>query len=360
MKIAFYTQTLKLGGYEKVVINYANELVKEHDVYILCGKAEGCLKNNLDEGVALVNLNARTRSVLYKLVYCLKHNELDILYVPFVTYTMIAVIAKRLSHSKVCIYGVQHGFEKRYHSIIEHIIGKIVSKADVLAAVSRTVADYDANRLKIESNRYYILDNPVISEEQEIKPVDFDEWMWQHINEPIFAVSGRLAYDKHVELVIEMIAEINKSEEAYLIVLGDGPERLTLEKMSQNLNLREKVYFAGFVENPVDYLEKCTALILTSEKESFGNAVVEALYAGIPVITTNCGGPVEIIEKDRYGITIGSYNDSHIIDEGTEAALKIIHDEVHYQGLREKAQIYDVRKAVKQFLEPYYEYYKKN
>ncbi len=360
MEIAFYTPTLKLGGYEKVVINYANELVKEHDIYILCGKVEGCLENNLDKRINLVDLNARTRSVLYKLSCWLRCNEPNILYVPFVTYTIIAVVAKKIAHSRVCIYGVQHGFEKRYYPVLEHMIGRIVSKADVLAAVSRTVANYDAERLKIKNDRYYVLDNPVINGAKENISVYLDKWLEEHINAPIFAASGRLAYDKHVELIIEMIAEINKSEEAYLIILGDGPERLRLEKMTYNLKLREKVHFAGFVENPVDYLEKCTALMLASEKESFGNAVVEALYAGIPVITTNCGGPVEIIEKDRYGITIGSYNDNNIVALGTDAALKIIRGEVQYQGLREKAKTYDVRKVVRQFLEPYYEYNKEN
>lgn len=360
MRIAFFTPSLSLGGYEKVVLNYANELVNKHDIYMLCGKAEGYLKNNLDERINLIDLKARTRSVLYKLTRWLRHNDPDILYVPFVTYTMIAVWAKKISRSRVCIYGVQHGFEKRYHSVIEHIIGKIVSKADVLAAVSRTVADYDADRLGIENSRYYILDNPVISEEKNTITINSDEWMKKHINESIFAVSGRLAHDKHVELIIEMISKINESEEANLIILGDGPERLRLEKMTKNLNLEEKVYFAGFVKNPLAYLEKCRALMLASEKESFGNAVVEALYAGIPVITTNCGGPVEIIEKNRYGITIGSYDDSDIVNLGTDAALKIIRGQVHYRGLREKAKTYDVKKVVKQFLEPYYEWNKEN
>ena len=163
MRIAFYTPTLKVGGYEKVVINYANGFAQKHQVTILCGKAEGEMKDSISSSVSIVGFGVRTRKLLKPLVKWLKENPIDILYVPFVSFTAIAVLAKKLSESSALIYGVQHGFEKKNLPVIDFLLGKVISRADVLASASKAVAEYDSSRLHIPKSRFYIFDNPVHS-----------------------------------------------------------------------------------------------------------------------------------------------------------------------------------------------------
>ena len=353
MKIAFYTPSLAVGGYEKVVVNYANAFSKKYEVVILCGMAEGELKNSVLPTVTVVNFNVRARGVCGALTKWLKHNHTDILYVPFASFTAIAVLAKIASHSKTVIYSAQHGFEKK--SVYDRLLGKIVQKADVLIAVSKTVAAYDAQRFGIPFKRYYIFDNPVINQSVLQK---YDKKSKETL--PTFVTAGRLALDKHLEIAIQIVATVSKKQSIRLRILGEGPEKENLKALVKQLGAEEYIQFVGFVNDPIEHMRGCSALLLTSEVESFGNVVVEALCCGVPVITTNCGGPVDIIEGDKYGIAIGTYDDPNVIDNGVRAILAILNGDKRFVNLKQKAERYDAANLENQFLEPYYEHIQKN
>ena len=58
----------------------------------------------------------------------------------------------------------------------------------------------------------------------------------------------------------------------------------------------------GFVPNPTSYMSKAAVFVCSSPAESFGNALVEAMACGCPVVSTNCpGGPPEILDHGKYG-----------------------------------------------------------
>ncbi len=358
MKIAFYTPTLNVGGYEKVVINYANAFCKLHDVILLCGNSQGVLVDSIFPKVNVVNFNVRARGFIKALSKWLKENEVDILYVPFNTYTAMAVVAKRKAKSKVIIYGSQHGYEK-FNKIIEIILARYVKKADVLTAVSSGVADYDSKRLKINRHKYYIFDNPVFFNlPNPVLPNDI--WL-QDRNTFYFATVGRLAIDKHIEIPIKIINECMKAGlNTKLLILGNGPLKQELEDLVDSLNMNNYVKFYGYVDCPVNYLVNCSGYFQTSEIESFGNGVIEALYCNVPAIVTDCGGPVDIIEQDKFGINIGKFDDEKVITNGVQAVKDIVEKNKVFIGMREKALKYDAKNLEKQFLEPYYEYCKKN
>lgn len=358
MKIAFYTPTLSVGGYEKVVINYANAFRARHEVIILCGKAEGDLRENITPGVAVVDFGVRARGCVAALTKWLKTNSVDLLYVPFSIYTCMAIAAKKLAGSSAIIYGAQHGFESSRWKFEDRILGCLVKRADVLTAVSNTVADYDAKRLNINRDRYRILDNPVIASTE---PIVKAACSWINTaNCPILVTCGRLAKDKHIEIPIKIVHEVLKTQKVKLLILGDGPERENLKKLVEELGIKNFVHFEGNVKNTLGYLCQCNALLQTSEIESFGNSVVEALYCSLPVITTDCGGPVDIIEKSKYGINIGPYNGERVVGKGVEAVLKLLRKEITFTGMQQKAQKYIAENLEAQFMEPYYECTKKD
>lgn len=358
MRIAFYTPTLAMGGYEKVVLGYANEFVKKHQVTIICGKAEGPLANDIAREVKVVDFKCRMRGYLKKMTAWLKENTVDILYVPFTTFTLMTILAKKWTRSTCVIYGAQHGFEKR-HVIIDRIIGRIVNKADVLTAVCNAVADYEAERLFIERNRYYILDNPVIDSQKRIVPCEH-KWLGGNKTYPVIIVSGRIAEDKRNDIAVRILADIIKKKDVRMIVLGDGPEKNKVEQLSDKLGVRAKVDFSGYVQNPKGYMINADVFLHTARLEAFGNVIVEALHCNLPIVSTDCGGPIDIIEGDKYGINIGAWNEEDVVERGAEAILKILNREVRFEGMQKKAAKYDAKYLEEQFLEPYYECIKKN
>src|SRR5258706_9646897 len=89
-----------------------------------------------------------------------------------------------------------------------------------------------------------------------------------------------------------------------LLLVGEGSYRHELEKMSESLNLQEKVVFAGRIpfEKISDYYNMLDIFVNISEYESFGVSVIEALACGIPVVVTDVGGLKEIVKDASIGL----------------------------------------------------------
>ncbi|GJM03059.1 MAG: hypothetical protein DHS20C08_15600 [Rhodomicrobium sp.] len=85
---------------------------------------------------------------------------------------------------------------------------------------------------------------------------------------------------------------------------GNGAEKALVER----LGLEKEVVFLGWVTDKSSFLEKLDIFLLTSSEEPFGLVVIEAMHAGLPVISTACHGPKDIIEHGKSGwlIEIGS------------------------------------------------------
>jgi glycosyltransferase involved in cell wall biosynthesis len=144
---------------------------------------------------------------------------------------------------------------------------------------------------------------------------------------------GRLYATKGLGYLIEAVNNLGAkhlSKEIVLVIFGDGPEReaLKLQVTSYPSNslgagkLQDKVFLVGDVAEASKYLTAFDALVLSSVKEGFPYAILEAGLAGIPVISTNVGGVSEIIKDGENGILIESKNPQAIRD----AIISIISD----------------------------------
>jgi glycosyltransferase involved in cell wall biosynthesis len=106
---------------------------------------------------------------------------------------------------------------------------------------------------------------------------------------------------KRVELIIRAFAEtFARAEDVELLVGGDGPTRLALEALVAHLGLTEQVKFLGRLDRDevCHELTKANAFVLSSEHETFGVVLVEAMAMGLPVIATRCGGPEDIVDSE--------------------------------------------------------------
>ena len=122
---------------------------------------------------------------------------------------------------------------------------------------------------------------------------------------------GRLVPWKGFRMLIKImpkLAEINPFLK--LVIVGSGPDRLILETMVKNMKLERKVVLAGRknLEEVANYLAATDIAILNSGYEGFSHQIIEAMIAGVPLITTSAGGNKEIIHQGENGIMV-KYND---------------------------------------------------
>lgn len=118
---------------------------------------------------------------------------------------------------------------------------------------------------------------------------------------------GRLELQKNNELLIRAYKKIEKKyPKDKLIFYGTGSRKEYLEKLVEELELRNRVFFEGDTNNVLEKLKCCKIFVLSSDYEGLPNALMEAMAVGVPCISTDCpcGGPRELIVSDKVGILV--------------------------------------------------------
>lgn len=113
-------------------------------------------------------------------------------------------------------------------------------------------------------------------------------------NEKIIMHISNFRPVKRVQDVIQVFRKVRESVNARLVLVGDGPERNNIGQLIRELHLDDQVIFLGKQEAVADILCTADVFLLPSETESFGLAALEAMSAGVPVVTTNVGGLPEV------------------------------------------------------------------
>lgn len=148
---------------------------------------------------------------------------------------------------------------------------------------------------------------------------------------------GSLIRQKGVDVLIRAFESVKKKfPDAELVIIGDGREKKSLEKLSRELGT--EVNFLGYREDLDSILEKSAVLALPSREEGFGLVLLEAMAAGVPVVASRVGGIEEIIEHEYNGILFENSG------ELAEGIIKILENE----ELRKKL-IENGRESLKKF-----------
>jgi glycosyltransferase involved in cell wall biosynthesis len=111
---------------------------------------------------------------------------------------------------------------------------------------------------------------------------------------------GRLDRDKGVRYLLLAVAKANRSD-IKLLIVGDGPERQELEKLSDELGLKNRIIFTGFRRDMADMYAAMDLFALPTLREAFGNVIVEAMLSKVPVLASYVGGIPEIINDGVNG-----------------------------------------------------------
>jgi len=142
----------------------------------------------------------------------------------------------------------------------------------------------------------------------------------------------RLEIEKNIQLAIRAFKKfLIKKPEAVLVIAGDGSQRKVLQKMVNENNLSQKVYFLGFVEEVYSLYKTADVLLITSDYEGYGMNMVEARICNCPVVSTDVGVAKEIgatiVPRDEESISGALDNIS-----GEQKHIQLI-DSVEYNEL---------------------------
>jgi glycosyltransferase involved in cell wall biosynthesis len=126
---------------------------------------------------------------------------------------------------------------------------------------------------------------------------------------------GRLEYVKGFDLLIKAFAIVRRQcPEITLTIWGEGSQRRELEILRDELNLSDHIFLPGITKDIASTLSKADLFVQASRWEGFGNALCEAMAVGLPVISTTCSGPQEIIRDGVDGVLVPVENINAIAD----------------------------------------------
>jgi glycosyltransferase involved in cell wall biosynthesis len=141
---------------------------------------------------------------------------------------------------------------------------------------------------------------------------------------------GRLSQEKGQIVLLRAFKKLNETHDntdgeirARLVIVGDGPERETLEAATASLGLSDRVVFTGQVNNPQAYFEAADVLVNPSDSEGSPYVLLEAMAAGLPIVATAVGGVPELLENNESALLVPAGDPQAMFD----AIARVLNDE---------------------------------
>jgi glycosyltransferase involved in cell wall biosynthesis len=114
------------------------------------------------------------------------------------------------------------------------------------------------------------------------------------------AISDQKDYPTFIGVVEEVLNRGIPNVQFFIV--GDGPDRESVENLVKERGLEHKVILTGFVTNIQEVLPSLDIFLFTSKTEGLGTSILDAMAAGVPIVTTNAGGIPEMITHGKNGL----------------------------------------------------------
>lgn len=363
MNIAILIPSLSGGGAERVAAiigdYYTN---KGHKVYYFLGNT-GLRKRYDVKGIvvntgivnsynnAIVGFSDLIKSACIMRDYKKKY-QIDAALSFMEEYNFINVLSRR-SERVICSECALPSLRPELTGLLynKHMIRMLYNRADRIVVQSTFSTDELSKIYHVKRGKIVKIPNVVVADKNSSL-----ERKWQYGDNTVICV-GRHVEVKQQDIAIKAFSRVVQLvEDAKLIICGEGPQKRYLETLIKELHLQDSVYLVGFQSDITYFYEHAKVFLITSANESFGNVILEAMGAGLPVVSLNApGGPPEILgcknkdvnetEYARYGIVTPLLH-SHEGVQATEqekelgnVVAKLLKDEKlrnHYASMSKK------------------------
>jgi glycosyltransferase involved in cell wall biosynthesis len=384
MTILLVIADLGLGGAQQVVINFANELVKQghrvilYDVYPTLRK-DGMI-NKLNINVELISPDFNTTaaniyervsaSLLYRtginknyiVQKRLYHHQLELKKVVenesvdavnshvFWADEFVSNNLKFL-HKKwwITLHGSYLELSRRDDgNSFQPKVRKFVSQAQGFIFLADEEMEF-VKSLKDDQKQmiFYFIPNGVELEKYRIKEIYQDRVK-------TILIASRAIREKGWVEAIHAVIELNRSGfEINLLLAGDGP---LLNDIRLKYEQFEFIHFLGYRTDVIDLISSVDIVLLPSYHEMFPTILVESVASGVPVIATNCGSTKNIITVDSKECGLLLTNDIKNLESTIKSAiLKYLNNsdlyKLHAKNTLAKREVFDVKNMVRYYLD---------
>ena len=294
-----------------------------------------------------------------KLVDVVKFENLDLLHVHYaIPHASAAYMAQQIlidQNIRIPFITTLHGTDITLvgkDPSFEPVINFSINKSNMVTAVSESLKN-ETNELFEIKNKIKVIPNFICIEEYKLDNNDFYKKRFAPNNEKIICHISNFRKVKRIEDVLLSFEIISKKVDVKLILVGDGPERSALEKISRESKFKNNIYFLGSLKSTKEVLNISDLFFLPSSTESFGLSALEAMACSVPVIATKTGGIPEVVIHGESGY-LSEVGD---VKEMSKKAIEILSDENKLSLFKENALKQALKFDVKEILPRYEKLY---
>jgi glycosyltransferase involved in cell wall biosynthesis len=323
MNILILVSSLNFGGAEKQAVLDANMLASSAKVYL--GMFEGGdLQKLLNEGVETVQFKKQGYlSTAARLAEYIKEKNITVVHNHLYAPMIISAMASLKVKVPVIWHFHGHHFEVRRFPL--NVLSKLPSVKHTVF-VCAALARYFEKEYWFPPKKVTVLYNSSqIRKMPELKPKD-----------KVLRIGfiGRVVKLKRIQYLIALASHLKNQgiENFEILIVGDGPERESLEALVKGAQLTDQVKFLGFRTDIENLYNQFDLFVLPSEEEALSLALIDAGMCGLPAVAFDVGGNNEIIRHEETGYIV------HSVDELKEKVELLCRDEELRQNMGAKAE----------------------
>ncbi len=334
MKILVLTPNLHCGGAEKVLSLLSKEWQRKQNVSFCLFDTSNQFFN-VDTKIYDLNAPAKIKILfkvynyfirIYKFQKILKEENPDLVVSFTESANFVSILGCTIANKrKILIISVRTNLQ-HYSTITRAMARLLYNLSNKVVVPSYGLKNLIYN-IGIKKEKLRVINNPV-----QFIPNKNNLQNKVNFQKPYIIAVGRLSKEKGFGRLIESFS--NLDTDINLVFIGEGPERLKLEKLCKILNVERRVHFLGFMKDFDNYYKNARFLALTSYYEGWPNVILEAMSFRCPVIAFDCDfGPREIIQNNINGILVEQGNKNLL----TKKMLKLIKDDEFHSILSKNA-----------------------
>jgi len=307
MRIMHVIESLEHGGAEAVVVDLAGACSGDHEVTICCLKRQGSLADRLDANVGLICLDRGEGNDLtlpWRIAREARRRDIEILHSHSWGVFLETAAAAWLSGSRAVhtVHGpyLRHGksLAQRARARLRRVLERLAARRmDGIACVAASVREFVTHEMRLPT-KVSVIHNGIPDYVAPSPPPPADD------ARRLVSV-GRLASVKAYDVLLRAFAQVSHNRPRLrLTLVGDGPERVGLERLAERLCVSSSVDFVGFRDDVADLLAQQDMFVLSSQHEGISIAILEAMRAGLPVVATRVGGVPDTVVDGVTGVLV--------------------------------------------------------
>jgi len=334
MKIGLITHDLVLGGMQRATVNLVSQwLARGHEVTLVLTDASPRFYAP-PTGVRVIELGLPSSYVLswrrvpafirsmraMRLAFNALEVDVAVVFTPEL-WSHIALLPGRRQTPAIMSMRVDPHTFPPYRNIGEALSRFAEPRADAVVALTDNARQYYLKRTRAP---IHVIPNIVLPNAGATRLRG-----GRHI-----VSTGRLEKIKGYEALIRAFAKVHAAmPDSRLTIVGEGRDRDNLEALITSLGLSQSISLPGSTTDVGPALADADLFVLSSRSEAFSNALIEAMAAGLPIIATDCAGPLAVLTPGRNGLIVPIEN----VDALAGAMLLVLSDVALRRRLSESA-----------------------